>query len=729
LSHQQTLGLKDSMKCLFSYCFLLAFFIIPLISQAQELEYVNSTGFAHATDIEVSGNYAYCTFYYGLQIFDISDATSPILISQLPSTPMGPCFGPAKITVSGNYAYIASWWRGLTIVDISNPTSPSIVGSYDDDGYAWDIFVSGHYAYIADGSMGLQIVDISNPTSPTPVGSYDTPYDAVRVYISGNYAFIAADYSGLYIINISNPHSPSLVNHWNVGWTESVFISGNYAYLGIKSYYDYRYRMFIIDIADPYNLRQIGSYNTSYMPTDISVSGHYAYLCDFSQDYNGVNSEVFDISNPSSPSFLATIDAIAEGIFINGGYAYIADPFYGNKIFNISNPANPTFVGGNRSIFSLMGVYIADSLVYLAGNKNGLQIINISNPLNPIPLGNFDTPGSAQNVFVQGDYAYVADISNLQIINISNPDSLVFTASLNQAAYNVKVVGNYAYITGDVFFSLLIVDVSDPSTPLTVAGFGSGSGNDGVFVRDNYLYLVNTNGLEIGDISIPSNPIMVSSCHTINPARDVFVSGSYAYIAEGHNNPGIGLQIIDISDLALPHIVGSLEVPGQNSYGIFVSDNYAFLASEYGGLLMIDISDPANPALLYNYDTPGLAYGVTGSGNYIYVADYFGLLILRQNITDIKDGDILPLPFTFVSNYPNPFNSFTTINYGLSSSGQVRIEMFDCLGRFVETLFNGYQQAGFHKIAWDAENRGTGTYFYRISAKSYSKTEKMILLK
>lgn len=54
---------------------------------------------------------------------------------------------------------------------------------------------------MADGGSGLQIIDIANPESPTLAGSYDTP-DADGVYISGSYAYVADDFLGLLIIDL-----------------------------------------------------------------------------------------------------------------------------------------------------------------------------------------------------------------------------------------------------------------------------------------------------------------------------------------------------------------------------------------------------------------------------------------------------------------------------------------------------------------------------------------------
>jgi len=75
------------------------------------------------------------------------------------------------VFVAGNYAYIGEGPR-LTILDITTPTSPTVVGkSAPMPDIVRDVYVSGNYAYVADDYEGLRIVDISTPTSPTEVGA------------------------------------------------------------------------------------------------------------------------------------------------------------------------------------------------------------------------------------------------------------------------------------------------------------------------------------------------------------------------------------------------------------------------------------------------------------------------------------------------------------------------------------------------------------------------------
>ena len=89
----------------------------------------------------------------------------------------------------------------------------------------------------------------------------------------------------------------------------------------------------------------------------------------------------------------------------------------------------------------------------------------------------------------------------------------------------------------------------------------------------------------------------------------------------------------------------------------------------------------------------------------------------------------VPDRFALLQNYPNPFNAQTVIRYSLPSESDVTIKIFDILGRKVETLVDEKQRAGYHKAVWNAIDRSSGIYFYRIQAGEHSETRKMLLIR
>ena len=87
-----------------------------------------------------------------------------------------------------------------------------------------------------------------------------------------------------------------------------------------------------------------------------------------------------------------------------------------------------------------------------------------------------------------------------------------------------------------------------------------------------------------------------------------------------------------------------------------------------------------------------------------------------------------------VSIYPNPFTTFTTIRYSISTRGGVSVKIYDVSGRVVKTLVNGEQGQGHYTIRWDGtDNKGkrlsSGIYFIKFNADKLNQTKKVILMK
>jgi hypothetical protein len=89
----------------------------------------------------------------------------------------------------------------------------------------------------------------------------------------------------------------------------------------------------------------------------------------------------------------------------------------------------------------------------------------------------------------------------------------------------------------------------------------------------------------------------------------------------------------------------------------------------------------------------------------------------------------LPEVFKLYANYPNPFNPTTTIAYDLPDAGNVRLIVYDVLGREVTRLVDNEQRAGRYKVVFDATTLASGFYVYRLEANDFSEVHKMILVK
>ena len=85
--------------------------------------------------------------------------------------------------------------------------------------------------------------------------------------------------------------------------------------------------------------------------------------------------------------------------------------------------------------------------------------------------------------------------------------------------------------------------------------------------------------------------------------------------------------------------------------------------------------------------------------------------------------------YALLGNYPNPFNPKTIINYKLSITNFIELTVYNALGQKIKTLVNGKQQAGTYSVTFDASALSSGIYYYKLSAGSFVKVHKMLLLK
>lgn len=103
--------------------------------------------------------------------------------------------------------------------------------------------------------------------------------------------------------------------------------------------------------------------------------------------------------------------------------------------------------------------------------------------------------------------------------------------------------------------------------------------------------------------------------------------------------------------------------------------------------------------------------------------------LLYYGDSDIKESDIIPLEFGFQSIYPSPFNSTTTIRFGMVKDERVLLKIYDLTGREVTTLLNKQINRGNHQVIWDATGLSSGIYLLHLNAADRSENAKVILIR
>lgn len=112
------------------------------------------------------------------------------------------------------------------------------------------------------------------------------------------------------------------------------------------------------------------------------------------------------------------------------------------------------------------------------------------------------------------------------------------------------------------------------------------------------------------------------------------------------------------------------------------------------------------------------------------------LVVAVDSPTDVAErrDAILPANFLLRQNFPNPFNSSTTLQFDLPQDGAVDLSIYNLSGQKMATLAQGHLAAGMHTLQWDGRDaRGrelaSGVYFYRLRTESQTQSRRLVLLR
>jgi hypothetical protein len=133
------------------------------------------------------------------------------------------------------------------------------------------------------------------------------------------------------------------------------------------------------------------------------------------------------------------------------------------------------------------------------------------------------------------------------------------------------------------------------------------------------------------------------------------------------------------------------------------------------------------PNDLRTYYMPSISWNSHGR---LFSREYSIPVDFSSAVTGITEsGNDVPKDYSLFQNYPNPFNPTTTISFNLPSRVFVSLKVFDLLGREVATIVSEELAAGTHSLQWNTASLSSGVYFYRLQARDYTATKKLLLLK
>ena len=528
--------------------------------------------------------------------------------------------GPVNdVEVVGNLAY-AAIGRRLVILDISDASNPTELGSLNLGGVN-GLAVRDGYAFVGAGdTFGFSVVDVSDPSNPSLVWARPGS-TRMGVHLWGDFAFVRGHTGNVRLFDITDPLNTAYVDSVVVDEVGAMVIVGDLMYVGTSSQCC-QADLKIYDLAsDPLNPILLGSIdNVGKKTTGLAVEGDYLawtvrHLGNPKKGPSDNTSlHVVDVSDPQLPVIVGSYDhgptspnGTLQDVALSGGYAYVANaarrqsngtPYNwafaeGLIVFDIAtDPTNPTIVSTFKTHGNVTGVEIVGNRAYVHDDGEGLIILDVTDPTKPVRLGNYYSPAVLRQMAKEGDLLYVSDAWNgFTVLDVSD-------------ASHPQVVGVYLAEHIEIF---------DVCRGMIVA---LGVDAWGIDVQDDLVYLsAGFLGLEVVDVSDPSQPTLLGAFRIPNPlsSRERFdavnVSGGVAHVGfYDYITCGSALSTFLNLDITSPQSIFELgrvvHSVGEAKKIVLNQQSVAFIGRGIDGEeeLTIDTSNPADPIIINEGD-------------------------------------------------------------------------------------------------------------------------------
>ncbi len=495
----------------------------------------------------VLGNYAYLASFDGLIIVDISNPESPIETSR---TALGPV-GFSNLDVFGPLAvYASASTNKVFFIDVSSPANPTVLNSLEVPG-AFSVAIGDGYVFVGgffQNSDGLTIINISDPSSPVIVSVEQTFNSLSDLKLDGPTLFgVFSDQLVSY--DVTNPALTNVLGSAKIPsfrglrlnlQNETIYAAGGSAGLAIT------------DVSQPASPQFIGAVPGGSAQR-VRVENQLAFVTD-----SLAGLRVLDVSTDSSPALLSTLDfpntGGTGGFDVQNGLAVIGAQNNENVVVDVSDPSSPIVLSTfqNPGFFQTRDVVQDGNRAYVLTSGN-LSIWDVAAPTNPSMVGQVELSGSGEDLELSsGGYAYVTQQNENKIVIYDVSDATTPTAlgslSLDDFSARVTVINDRAYIVDDK--ELVTVDLSNPLSlmelsRISIAQFSGAFLVDEIVNDGRFLYLSEVfSGLIVYDTIGAGAPTVVAKGDSLS-ARSVAIDNGRAYVA----GEATLLDIFDVSPL------------------------------------------------------------------------------------------------------------------------------------------------------------------------------------
>ncbi len=512
--------------------------------------------------------------------------------------------------------------------DINNPLL--ISDTIRTAGLVLDIFydVSTHRLYLACGEGGYEIWNVEDPSIPFRYSRNEISYGGAEppvehIQVRGDYAVLACSWGEINSVNVSDPYNPYQVSSDDyVGNpAHNVYIDpGGYVHATGNN----NYVVYYLDAGGL--LQRTGAFpitcDAIYARTGIS--------------YVGSGNRLFIFSSGFSYSIVGAVNDIE----VRGNIAYILNDD-GLDVWDVSDINNLVQLSSTPIDIFPKDLYVAGNFAYVANDSHGLKIYDVRNPSSPLLAGSYETYSVAIEAYIKDSIAYVTHYDDgLLMIDISNREYPLLIGQYLPPGdvEDIEMKENLAILTC-YEGGLRIVDVSDPSDPVEISvvpGFNAWV----LETSENYAYVEevyppdNTANIRIFDISDPYNPTELGSIGLPYYAWSFTYHNGYLYVADYQE----GFKIINVTDPQNPYLVNTIQLPDVLDLYIKGDDAYVCAAdwpAFNGGLHIYDISDPEVPVEKGYYGAAGFSpMDVAVTDSFAYVATGYDVWLFKLTESD-----------------------------------------------------------------------------------------------
>ncbi|NOS86067.1 MAG: T9SS type A sorting domain-containing protein [Ignavibacteria bacterium] len=300
----------------------------------------------------------------------------------------------------------------------------------------------------------------------------------------------------------------------------------------------------------------------------------------------------------------------------------------------------------------------------------------------------------------------------------------------------------FDYVSSDGYEAFTSLAVNNAGTDIYVTGrswSGPAFGDDYITVKYNSSLFLQWsqryNGLGSGmDIA---HSLVIDNNENVYSAgfSDGGASALFDVAIAKYSTLGVPLGFQRYNTGQINEVVYKMKIdPAQNIYLTGMINNDVLLL-KYNNALTLQwaktYNSPANEddsAVDIMLANTGDIY-LAGTSRGIGTGNDFLTIKYSQTVGIVQISADIPKAFALSQNYPNPFNPETNIRFDIPNDADVKIVVYDMLGRVVQLLADEFKQAGSYEVSFDASAISSGTYFYKITAGNFTDIKKMVLIK